>query len=59
LKKIAIVGNSNFEKDERVNIAIQTDKDYCIDLLSERRIPRVGDHIEMSLGPGQCLVFEY
>ena len=59
LKRIAVVGNTNFEKDESVSVAIRTDKNYCIDLLSERRIPRVGDHIEMSLGPGQCLVFEY
>ncbi|MGB5874408.1 MAG: alpha-glucosidase C-terminal domain-containing protein [Bacteroidota bacterium] len=59
LTRLAVVCNTNFEGDEFMRVQLQTEKDYCVDLLSERRIPRVGDHVEMNLGPGQCLVIEY
>jgi glycosidase len=57
--RLAVVCNTNYEKDELVAVTIDTERSYCVDLLSERHIPRVGDHVEMNLGPGQCLVFEY
>lgn len=57
--RLAVVGSMNVEGDEFVHLHLQTEREYCVDLLSGRHIPRVGDRVEMNLGPGQCIVFEF
>ncbi|MEK9138797.1 MAG: alpha-amylase family glycosyl hydrolase [Bacteroidota bacterium] len=58
-QRLAVVANSNFIADESVTVKIETTKQHVVDLLSRKKIEVKDQHINITLTPGQCLVFEH
>jgi len=58
-KRVAVVGNTNYDARETAVVRIETAKDHVVDLLTEAKIPIKDHHIHCPLEPGQCVVFEY
>ena len=58
-KRVAVIGNANYDGKETAVIRIETSKEHVVDLLSDQNIPIKNHHIHCALEPGQCVVFEY
>ena len=58
-KRIAVVSNMNFKHEEQAFVRIDTVRDSLSDLLSGKKLPVKGGHVQTRLQPGQCLVFEF
>jgi starch synthase (maltosyl-transferring) len=58
-RRVAIVGNTNFETNEMSGTMIDTKKKSVLDLLSGKRHPVKDGKVSIPLHPGQCAVFEY
>jgi hypothetical protein len=58
-RRVAIIANSDFAKDQSVVVKIETEKKHLIDLLGGTKVDVNDHHLSTTLTPGQCLVFEY
>ncbi len=58
-KRLAIVTNANMAGTEQGAVQLDTSRKQVADLLSGKRLPVTGGLMQVSLKPGQCLVFEY
>jgi starch synthase (maltosyl-transferring) len=56
---VAVVANSDFSGQQNVTVRIESDKPEVTDLLAGGTLKVADHHITTTLGPGQCLVFEY
>jgi hypothetical protein len=58
-RKVAIIANSNFVSQESVWVKVESTMHHVVDLLSAKKIEVKDHHMNVTLSPGQCLVFEY
>ena len=58
-KRVAIVGNTDYTANTSAAIRLDTPKKQIVDLLSGKKFTVKDSHLQASLQPGQCLVFEY
>ena len=58
-RRVAVVANSDFSKDQLVSVRIDTDRTHVTDKLSAKRIEVKDSYVNATLAPGQCLVFDY
>jgi len=58
-KRLAIVTNANMTGTEQGSVQLDTSRKQVADLLSGRRLLVREGLVQVSLKPGQCLVFEY
>jgi hypothetical protein len=58
-KCLAVVANGNMTGAEQGSVQFETSRKDVADLLSDKRLPVVKGQVEVSLKPGQCMVFEY
>lgn len=58
-ERVAVIANSDFGSGQAVSVRIDSDRKHVVDLLSKAKIDVTDSHINVTLTPGQCLVFEY
>jgi hypothetical protein len=58
-RRIAVIGNANYDEKETAVVRVETAHDQLLDLLTEQSLPVKDHHLQCTLDPGQCLVFEY
>lgn len=58
-QRIAIVGNMDFATTQMSKTRLDTKKKYVVDLLSGKRLSLSLGVLQVALGPGECIVFEY
>ena len=59
-KRLAVVGSMDFQNSRRTKILLDTRRRTIRDLLSGKTVEvKEGDGIELTLKPGECMVFEY
>ncbi len=58
-RRIAVVANSNFTANETVAVKIDSSKGHVVDLLTKKKLELKDSHVNVTLMPGQCLVFMY
>jgi starch synthase (maltosyl-transferring) len=57
--RVAVAGNSDFQIASSFKVQCETDRSHVTDLLRGRRFEVRRGVISATLGPGECLVFEY
>ena len=58
-KRVAVVTNTNYYSSEKAAVRLDTTKKQVKDLLSAKKFTVSNGHLDTTLQPGQCLVFEY
>jgi glycosidase len=58
-RRVAIVANSDFARDQSAAVKIETEREHIIDFLHGKKMDVKDHYISITLTPGQCLVFEY
>jgi glycosidase len=58
-KSVAVIANPNMTAAETSSLCIESSREYLVDLLTGTKIPLHDRRIEVTLHPGQCLLFEW
>ncbi|MBI4534911.1 MAG: alpha-glucosidase C-terminal domain-containing protein [Ignavibacteriae bacterium] len=58
-KRVAVVGNMNYAERENSSVAITTARKHVVDLLTGKKIGVRDRHVDVTLPPGGCFVFEF
>ena len=58
-QRVAVVANSDFGSNQAVSVRIDSEKKQLADILDNIKFDVTDSHINVTLAPGQCLVFEY
>ncbi len=57
--RVAVIGNMDFHATQMSKTTLNTTKTQVVDLLSGKRVHLMHGVLNVALGPGECLVFEY